>query len=149
MLNLLRFQSSRNTFLVTPVMDILSGLSSIDGRLWLKLVGPEFQELFFAAAVAQLDESARESAWVAMLTFFEKRCQIAFPAGNSANEQIDSDPETKMEIDPQPDVERETVLFLWEVTLNCMKKANAHIPLAKKAFDTGASMLRYPWVLRS
>lgn len=129
-------------------MDILSGLSSIDGRLWLKLVGHEFQELFFAAAVAQLDESARESAWAAMLTFFEKRCQIAFQVSNGTNEQSDSDPETRMEIDPQPDVEREIVFFIWEVTLNCMKKANAYIPLAKKAFDTGASMLRYPWLLR-
>jgi hypothetical protein len=58
------------------------------------------------------------------------------------NELSDSDTENKMDIDSRPNDLRDIVLFLWQVTINCLKKASVHIPLAGKAFDTSSQMLR-------
>lgn len=118
-------------------------LTMINARLLLDVIRPEFEPLFFASAVEEASESNREHIWNSMQAFFTHSCIKAFMTVNgNGTELSDSDSENKMDIDFRPNDLRDIVSFLWQVTINCLKKGSAHIPLAGKAFDTSAQMLR-------
>lgn len=141
MLNYWRYQAKQNPFLATPVMSILMMLSMIDARLWLKILQPEFEDLFFAAAVENVHDQAREAVWVSFESLFHLCCLKSFTVVNGNSEQSDSDPESKMDIDRSlPD--HSVVGFLWQVMINCVKRARAYVPHAAKAFDAASNMLR-------
>src|SRR5947207_13685086 len=122
-------------------MNILLMLAAMDAPLWLSIVQPEFEPLFFAIAVEHPNDPTREAAWTSLGDLFTCCCMKAFTVVNGNSEQSDSEAESKMEIDHHPD--RNIVTYLWQVTLNCLKKANAYTSLAGKAFDTGATIFRY------
>lgn len=121
-------------------MNILLVLSAMDVGLWLSIIQPEFESLFFAVAVEHPNDPTREAVWTSFGDLFTYCSMKAFSVVNGNNEQNDSDAESKMEIDHHP--YRNIVTYLWQVTLNCLKRAHAYISLAGKAFDTGANILR-------
>jgi hypothetical protein len=141
MLNYWRYLAKQGPSLATHVMRILMMLSMIDAPLWLKILQPEFEDLFFAMAVESVGDQHREAVWNAMEMSFNHSCLRSFTFMNGNSEQSDSDTESKMEIDHHPP-DQSIVGFLWQVTINCLKRAGAHILLAGKAFDTAATMLR-------
>lgn len=141
MLNYWAYIAKQDPYLSSSVMNILLVLSAMDATLWLSIIQPEFEPLFFAIAVEHSNDVTREAVWTSFGDLFTYCCMKAFAAIDGNREQNDSDAESKMEIDQHPD--RDIVSYLWRVTLNCLKKASAYIPLAGKGFDTGAKILRY------
>lgn len=127
---------------MTHLLNVLFALSSIDGDLWMKLVEAEFEPRFFALAVACPNDAVRANAWDGMKAFYAKVCNALSVATNGHGEQSDSDTETKMEIDLAPKSTQRLAWYLWMTSLNCLKASDQFIPLAAKAFETGANMLR-------
>jgi hypothetical protein len=118
-------------------MHVLFMLSVVDSRLWLKFLQPEFEDLFFAMAIENARDVAREASWTSMGELFYRSLKMA-PVVNGNNEP---DAENNMDVDHSP-LGRGITSFLWQVTINCLKRATGHIPLAGKAFDTAAIMFR-------
>ena len=48
-----------------------------------------------------------------------------------------------MDIDPKPSEVRDIIAYLWDVVIDCLIMAKSDIPLAAKAFETAAEILRY------
>jgi hypothetical protein len=142
MLNYWRFLAKHLPQLSNAVMSILFILSTFDARLWLKIVQPEFEDLFFVLAVESLDEPARDAVWNSFQEFFSLSYMKAMATVNGNGVQNDSDAESQMDID-HPTKERDIPTFSWQVTINCLKRASTHIALAGKAFDSASSMFRY------
>jgi hypothetical protein len=139
MLNYWAHIATQDPYLSSSVMNILYSLSTMDAALWLSIIQPEFEPLFFAVAVEHPNDSTREAVWASFGDLFTYCSMKAFAVVNGNSEQNESDAESKMEIDHPS---RNIVTYLWQVTLNCLKKANAYISLAGKAFDTGTNILR-------
>jgi hypothetical protein len=142
MLNFMRFQARQNFHLALPVMHVLSGLAALDAKLWLKVADYEFKKLFIAMGLESSIDSTRENIWNALLDFFQVACHKAFAVTNGNSEQSDSDVESKMDIDQPTNDMRRVVLSLWQLTLDCLKKAEVFISFASKSFETAANMLR-------
>jgi hypothetical protein len=131
-------------FLCTPALNIMLMLSRRDRRRWLSLMQPQFEDAFFACAVAFSSESLREAAWSALEFVFASACSQAFSVvnGNGSENQSDSDVENRMDIDPEPG-ERAIVSYFWTLMLNCLKRASEHVAFASKAFESAVNIFRY------
>jgi hypothetical protein len=131
-------------YLCTPLLNVMLMLSHRDRRRWFALVQPQFEDAFFAVAVAYPSEILHEAAWTALEFVFGSACSQAFSVvnGNGSGNQSDSDVENRMDIDPELG-ERAIVNYFWTLMLNCLKRAAEHVTFACKAFESAVNMFRY------
>jgi hypothetical protein len=126
--------------LVTPMLNILFTLSTINARLWMNALNNLTLDFYLLSIESRYD-AVRENAWNSLRAFFGRTCQTAFLPTNGINgNSSDSDAENKMEID-RPTGKREVVEFLWDLMMVCLKKSD--FLRAGKGFETGPIMLRF------
>jgi hypothetical protein len=126
--------------LVTPMLNILFTLSTINTRVWMSTLNT-FTLDFYQLSIESQYDAVRENAWNSLRAFFGRTCQTAFlPTQGINGNSSDSDAENKMEID-RPTGKREIVEFLWDMMMLCLKKSD--FLRAGKAFETAPIMLRF------
>jgi hypothetical protein len=147
LLNTMQSHANRFPYVVSPVLNVLFTLSTINAPLWLEVLKPTFALHFYNLAIGCQIDTVREHAWNCLRGFFTKCSHGAFSPSNGTEEN-GSDIENKMDIDPNPTGVRDIVSFLWESIIRCLIMAKADIPNAAKAFETAADILRYIYLER-